>query len=102
MASPAASGRLLMTPTTRPAIVPARSASRIAAMFEPRPEMTINSRFIRRALRAVGSRDDRRRRSRPAALYAADPPGGLAGSGHPRQRGLRAPRRSDEHQSDAA
>jgi hypothetical protein len=51
--------------------------------------MTITSRFIGRALR-------------PAALDAADHPGGLSGCDQPRQRGLRVAGRNDDDQSDAA
>src|SRR5271170_3538892 len=70
--SPAASERLLMTLTTCPAMVPARSASRIAAMFEPRPEMRITSRFIVRDLSLPGSCNRRGSHPRSAAFDAAD------------------------------
>src|SRR5208282_4851778 len=72
MARPAASERLLMTPTTRPAMPPSRSASRIAAMFEPRPEMRMTTRFIVETLSECASCDDGGRHTRSSALDPAD------------------------------
>src|SRR6476646_12020983 len=54
--SPAASGRLLMTCVTAPAMRPSRAASISAAMFEPRPDI----RMVMRATDTFIARRERR------------------------------------------
>src|SRR5271167_602291 len=100
--SPAASERLLMTLTTWPAIVPARSASTIAAMFDPRPEMRITSRFIVRSLSGPGSCDDGRRRTRPTAFDTADRERGFTLRTQARDNRLGVAGRNHQDHADAA
>src|SRR5271155_2935329 len=100
--SPAASERLLMTLTTWPAIVPARSASTIAAMFDPRPEMRITSRFIVRALSGPGSCDDGRRSARSTAFDAADRERGFTLRAQARDRRLGVAGGNHQDHADAA
>src|SRR5689334_2486671 len=88
-ARPAGGGRLLMTCVTAPSIVPALAASISAAMFEPRPEISIVMRASAIGVRANSLdwgrrrvRDDvqrpialarRRRAPTPKAEFCSDP-----------------------------
>src|ERR1700682_5463117 len=94
---PGASGRLLMTAMTSPAIVPSPAASSIALMFEPRPEIRITSRFMN-----VDPLDnDRNRRAGFSLLDRADDIGRFAKCHELIDRCLRGFGIDDQHQTDA-
>src|ERR1700681_4457608 len=92
---PAASGRLLMTAMTSPSILPSPTASSIALMFEPRPEIRITSRFMN----ADPLDNDRTRRAGFPLLGRADDVGRLAQGGEPLHRCLRGYGIDDQHQT---
>src|SRR5215472_6269218 len=87
-----------MTPATFAAIRPSRTAPRMAAMFEPRPEITIARRFIARA----PSLDDRPRAAARARFDRAHEIGPLSGRAEMRDRGVGAIRSNDEDHPEAA
>src|SRR5450631_4381648 len=93
-----------MTEATAPAILPSRTASSIAVMFEPRPEIRMTSRFM-----SAGPRwscnplnDDRARRAGFCLLDRADEPGRLAQRCKTIDRGLGGVSIDNKHQTDAA
>src|ERR1700736_546597 len=92
-ARPAASGRLLMTAMTSPAIVPSPTASSIALMFEPRPEIRITSRFMN----ANPLDNDRTRRAGFFPLDRTDDIGRFAQCHKPINRSLRGFGIDDQH-----
>src|ERR1700676_835951 len=97
-ARPGASGRLLMTAMTSPAIVPSPTASSIALMFEPRPEIRITSRFMN----ADPLDNDRTRRAGFSLLDRADDISRFAQCHEPLHRCSRGFGIDDQHQTDAA
>src|SRR5260370_40600179 len=97
-ARPAASGRLLMTAMTSPSILPSPTASSIALMFEPRPEIRITSRFMI----ADPLANDRTRRAGFLLLDRADDVGRFAQGREPIDRCLRCVGIDDQHQTEAA
>src|SRR5450432_1296836 len=91
-----------MTPATRAAMVPARTASSNAVMFEPRPEIRITRRFMLPGAMIDASDDDGTRRARFPRHDAADRERGLAQRVEPRDH-RRGGRGADhQHQPDAA
>src|SRR6202165_3077022 len=97
-ARPAASVRLLMTAMTSPSILPSPTASSIALMFDPRPEIRITSRFMI----ADPLNNDRARRAGFLLLDRADAVGRFAQCCEPIDRCLRCCGIDDQHQTDAA
>src|ERR1700694_4624220 len=97
-ARPIASLRLLMTAMTSPSILPSPTASSIALMFDPRPEIRITSRFM-----IAGPLDnDRARRAGVLLLDRTDEVGPFAKSREPIYRCLRCCGIDHQHQTDAA
>src|SRR5512141_894668 len=105
--SPAASGRLLITCVIAPAMRPSIAASINAAMFEPRPEITMVIRasdtFIaRRERRASPLHDDRRRGAVGARDDFPNVAGAFARGVQCIDRRLNVVCRNGEHDADAA
>src|SRR6202790_1213266 len=97
-ARPAASVRLLIPAMTSASILPSPTASRIALMFDPRPEIRITSRFM-----IAGPLDnDRARRAGFLLLDRTDDVGRFAQSREPIDRCLRCCGIDHQHQTDAA
>src|ERR1022692_3968886 len=102
IARPCASGRLLMTATTSAAILPSRTASSIAVMLEPRPEMRMTSRFMIVDALCGPLDDDRARRARCSPLDSADQIRRLTERRETIDRRLRGASIDDQHHADAA
>src|ERR1700704_156884 len=97
-ARPIASLRLLMTARTAPSILPSPTASSIALMFDPRPEIRIPSRFMI----AEPLDNDRSRRAGFLLLDCTDDVGRFAQSRQPIDRCLCCCGIDHQHQTDAA
>src|SRR6202521_3270058 len=95
-ARPAASLRLLMTAMPSPSILPSPTASSIALMFEPRPEIRITSRFMN----ADPLDNDRTRRAGFSLLDRADDVGRFAQCHQPLDRCSRGVGIDDQPQTD--
>src|ERR1700676_4095984 len=94
-ARPAASVRLLMTAMTSQSILPPPTASSIALMFDPRPEIRITSRFMS----AYPLKKDRGRGAGFLLLDRADDVGRFAQGCEPIDRCLRCCGIDDQHQT---
>src|ERR1700674_2900418 len=97
-ARPIASLRLLMTAMTSPSILPSPTASSIALMFDPRPEIRISNRLMI----AGPLNNDRARRAGVLLLARADNVGRFAQCRQPIDRCLRCGGIDPQHQTDAA